>query len=295
MADMMNTREVAAYLRIKERKVYDLVKTGKIPCTRVTGKWLFPKTVIDLWVVQNLAQKGDPEIRASPPPIIAGSHDPLLDWAVRESGCGLALMFGGSLDGLRRFADGEAVACGLHVFDPASGDHNLPTLHRTLAGRPVVAMTWAWRDQGLIVAKGNPKQITGLEPLRADQPRFVDRQQEAGSRLLFGYLLSEQDLSISDLNIIAAPALSETEVGLAVAEDRADAGFGVAAVAQQLDLDFVPLARERYDLVIGRHDFFDKPWQDLLWFARSKRFSERAKQMGGYDVAETGRIVLNGA
>lgn len=295
MADMMNTREVAAYLRIKERKVYDLVKTGKIPCTRVTGKWLFPKTVIDLWVVQNLAQKGEPEVRQAPPPIIAGSHDPLLDWAVRESNCGLALMFGGSLDGLRRFADGEAVACGLHVFDPPSGDHNLPTLHRTLAGRPVVAMTWAWRDQGLIVAKGNPIAITGLAPLKAQQPRFVDRQQEAGSRLLFGHLLGEQDLSISDLNIIAAPALSETEVGLAVAEDRADAGFGVAAVAQQLDLDFVPLARERYDLVIGRDDFFDKPWQELLWFTRAKRFGERAKQMGGYDVAETGRIVLNGA
>lgn len=291
----MNTREVAAYLRIKERKVYDLVKTGKIPCTRVTGKWLFPKTVIDLWVVQNLAQKGDPEVRQAPPPIIAGSHDPLLDWAVRESNCGLALMFGGSLDGLRRFADGQAIACGLHVFDPPSGDHNLPTLYRTLAGRSVIALTWAWRDQGLIVAKGNPKAITGLPPLKSHQPRFVDRQQEAGSRLLFGHLLNEQDLSISDLNIIAAPALSETEVGLAVAEDRADAGFGVAAVAQQLDLDFVPLTRERYDLVIGRHDFFDKPWQDLLWFTRSERFSERAKQMGGYDVAETGCIVLNGA
>jgi excisionase family DNA binding protein len=126
MGDMMNTREVAAYLRIKERKVYDLVKTGKIPCTRVTGKWLFPKTVIDLWVIQNLSHKGDPAVVPAPPPIIAGSHDPLLDWAVRESGSGLALMFGGSLDGLRRFAAGDAIKSLMTVWKTS----------RFTAGRP---------------------------------------------------------------------------------------------------------------------------------------------------------------
>jgi molybdate-binding protein len=230
----------------------------------------------------------------APPPIIAGSHDPLLDWAVRESGSGLALMFGGSLDGLRRFAAGDAIACGLHVFDPASGDHNLPVLHRTLSGRALVALVWAWREQGLIVAKGNPNRLATLADLKAAQPRFVDRQAEAGSRLLFAHLLAEQGMSIGDLNMVAAPALNETDVGLTVAEDRADVGFAVAAVARQLDLDFVPLTRERYDLVIGRHDYFDEPWQKLLWFTRSARFAERAQQMGGYDVAETGRIVLNG-
>ena len=294
MGDMMNTREVAAYLRIKERKVYDLVKTGKIPCTRVTGKWLFPKSVIDLWVIQNLSQRGDPAAVQAPPPIIAGSHDPLLDWAVRESGSGLALMFGGSLDGLRRFASGDAIACGLHVFDPASGEHNLPVLRTTLAGRAIAALVWAWREQGLIVAKGNPKKITALQQLKSSQPRFVDRQAEAGSRLLFAHLLSQEQMTIGDLNIVAAPALNETDVGFAVAEDRADVGFAVAAVARQLDLDFVRLTRERYDLVIARHDFFDEPWQKLLWFARSDRFRERAQQMGGYDIAENGRIVLNG-
>jgi len=292
--EFLTTSEVADFLRIKERKVYDLVKTGKIPCTRVTGKWLFPKTVIDLWVIQNLSHKGDPPVVPAPPPIIAGSHDPLLDWAVRESGSDLALMFGGSLDGLRRFAAGDAVACGLHVFDPASGEHNLPILHRTLAGRAIVALVWAWRDQGLIVAKGNPKQLTELAHLKSAQPRFVDRQREAGSRLLFAHLLTEQGMSIGDLNIVAAPALNETDVGLAIAEDRADVGFAVAAVARQLDLDFVPLTRERYDLVISRYDYFNDPWQSLLSFARSARFAERAAQMGGYDIAETGRIVLNG-
>lgn len=294
MGDMMNTREVAAYLRIKERKVYDLVKTGKIPCTRVTGKWLFPKTVIDLWVIQNLSQRGDPPVVPSPPPIIAGSHDPLLEWAVRESGSDLALMFGGSLDGLRRFAEGDAIACGLHVFDPASGEHNLPVLHRTLAGRAIVGFVWAWREQGLIVPKGNPKKLSQLADLKTSQARFVDRQAEAGSRLLFAHLLSQEGLTVGNLNIVAAPALNETDVGLAVAEDRADVGFAVAAVARQLDLDFVPLARERYDLVIGRHDYFNAPWQELLWFARTDRFRDRARQMGGYDIADTGRIVLNG-
>ena len=96
--DFLTTKEVAAYLRIKERRVYELVRQRAIPCTRVTGKWLFPKALIDVW----LAEGVDGEAAVRPPPVIAGSQDPLLDWAVKESGCGLALLAGGSLDGLNR-------------------------------------------------------------------------------------------------------------------------------------------------------------------------------------------------
>ena len=98
--DLLTTKEVADYLRIKERRVYELVRQGAIPCTRVTGKWLFPRVQIDLWLAENAAG----EQTVAPPPVIAGSHDPLLDWAVKESGCGLALLPGGSLDGIDRFA-----------------------------------------------------------------------------------------------------------------------------------------------------------------------------------------------
>ncbi|MDH3791906.1 MAG: helix-turn-helix domain-containing protein, partial [Rhodospirillales bacterium] len=95
MHDFMTTKEVADYLRIKERRVYELVRRRAIPCTRVTGKWLFPRTLIDVWLAESAAGQGSTRIQA--PPVVAGSHDPLLDWAARESGCGLALLPGGSL------------------------------------------------------------------------------------------------------------------------------------------------------------------------------------------------------
>ena len=115
--DFLTTKEVADYLRIKERRVYDLIRQRAIPCTRVTGKWLFPRALIDLW----LAESAEGERPVRPPPVLAGSQDPLLDWAVKESGCGLASLQGGSLDGIKRFAEGEAVAAGLHLFDAETG------------------------------------------------------------------------------------------------------------------------------------------------------------------------------
>ena len=166
MSDMMNTREVAEYLRIKERKVYDLVRTKRIPCTRAAGKWLFPKTLIDLWILRNT--RLDPGLAASarPAAVIVGSHDPLLEWAARESGCELAILFGGSLDGLRRFAEGEASVCGLHVFDPETQTYNENAVRSTLDGLDVVLIEWAQREQGFVVAAGNPLRIKKLADLR---------------------------------------------------------------------------------------------------------------------------------
>src|SRR5262245_31370767 len=162
---LLTTREVADYLRIKERKVYDLVRERRIPCIRVTGKWLFPKALIELWVMQNCGGGRPAKPSIERPPVIAGSHDPLLEWAVRESECELAIMFNGSLDGLQRFAQGKAHCSGLHVFDPETGDYNRAIVVRSLAGLEVVLIAWAWREQGLIVAAGNPYRIHALPDL----------------------------------------------------------------------------------------------------------------------------------
>src|SRR5579863_3128419 len=116
MSELMTTAEVADYLRLKERKIYELVRLRRIPCSRATGKLLFPKQMIDLWVARHVEFNGPDQ--HEPPPIAAGSHDLLLEWALRESGCDLALLSGGSQDGLRRLAKGEAMVAGLHIIDP---------------------------------------------------------------------------------------------------------------------------------------------------------------------------------
>jgi excisionase family DNA binding protein len=289
--NLMTTREVADYLRIKERRVYELVRQRAIPCTRVTGKWLFPKTLIDLWLARNLeAQEALP-----PPAVIAGSQDPLLDWAVKESDCGLALLPGGSLDGLRRLAEGEAVAAGLHLLDPDSGDYNEPALRRGLGGHGLVLIEWARRQQGLVVAAGNPHGIAELADLRRGELRLVRRQAEAGSQLLFAHLLELAGIAESELAATSETARGEIDLGLAILEDRADVGLAVEAVARSLRLDFLPLADERYDLAMRRRDYFEPPLQRLLAFARSPAFAARAAAMGGYDITGLGEVRFNGA
>jgi excisionase family DNA binding protein len=293
--DFMTTREVADYLRIKERRVYELVRRQEIPCTRVTGKWLFPRALVDLW----LAEHAGGAARVPAPPVIAGSHDPLLDWAVKESGCGLALLPGGSLDGIKRFADGGALAAGMHLIDAETGAFNLPALTGSLAGPAlagagVVLLEWAWRQQGLVVAAGNPHGIATLRDLKEGRLKVVGRQAEAGSHLLLAHLLEREGLSFDDLDLLDETARGETDLGLAVLEGRAEAGLAIEAVARSLKLGFVPLLRERYDLLLYRRDYFEPPLATLFAFARSAAFGARAAQMGGYDVSGLGTTRYNG-
>jgi excisionase family DNA binding protein len=295
----MNTREVADYLRIKERKVYDLVREKRIPCTRVTGKWLFPKHLIDLWLAQgtDFPPAGGPAA-APVPAVVAGSHDPLLEWAVRESGCGLALLPGGSLDGLKRLAAGEAAVCGLHVLngegDPEGGGYNVPVVRQSCQGLDVVLVEWAWREQGLVTAPGNPLGLAGVADLAAKRARVAARQAEAGSQLLLVDLLRRAGLGLDDLDLLPEPARSETDLGLAVLEGKADAGLAVAAVAHQFRLHFVPLHRERFDLLVRRREYFEPPFQKLLAFAATPRFRARTESLTGYDAGGLGCIIYNG-
>ncbi len=298
MPELMSTKEVADYLRVKERKVYELVRDGRIPCTRVTGKYLFPKHLIDLWLAESTAFPGGAPVplpRPAAPPVAAGSHDPLLEWALRESRCGLALMAGGSLDGLRRLGAGEAQLCGLHVLDGPSGAYNLPLLRSALPGLDLVALEWAWREQSLVLAAGNPRGVAALADLAAKRLTVVERQAESGSQLLFRHLLEKAGIDHGALARLSTPALSESDLALAIAEGKAECGLAIAAVARQYGLAFLPLARERYDLAMRRRDYFEPPIQALLAFARGERFRIRAKEMGGYDIGELGTVVYNAA
>jgi len=306
----MTTREVAEYLRIKERKVYDLVRQKRIPCTRVTGKLLFPKNLIDEWVSQGtvfseqrpaaLTPAPAPAPALAPAPaIVAGSHDPLLDWCLRESGSGLAMMSGGSLDGVRRLGNAEAMLAGMHVFEPETATYNQHTVEEASLGAPggldTVLIEWAWRQQGLVLAAGNPLAIKQVSDLRDKKARVIVRQPDAGSRILFRHLLVQAGMAEEDLDILDAPARSETDLGLAIVEGKADAGLAVETVARQYRLDFLGLHRERYDLLIRRRDYFEPPVQKLLQFFATDAFRVKASEMAGYDVSGLGRVIANAA
>ena len=297
--NLMTTAEVAAYLRIKERKVYDLVATGRIPCTRVTGKLLFPKPLLDLWIESETSGGG--LLQAAPRPAVAvGSHDPLLDWALRQSDSGIATLFDGSLSGLQRFMEGEALFCGLHVPDAAADDPLGDSANAHLfsgiegAGARLVLIEWARREQGLILAPGNPKGIRSLQGLATTKAVLRPRQAEAGSRVLLDILMHRSGLAGNAVALDRTIARSETDAATAIADGEADAAFGIAAVARRFGLDFVPLAVERYDLAIARRDYFAPPFQKLLAVTRTPEFRAQADKLGGYDVSNAGAVSLNG-
>jgi excisionase family DNA binding protein len=299
MSEMMTTHEVAAYLRLKERKIYDLVRRQAIPFTRVTGKLLFQKALIDRWMAERSAGPDRPtgaDRSAAPvPPVIAGSRDPLLDWAARQSGSGLALMAGGSRDGLARFAAGEALIAGLHLLDPETGEYNVTAVRQAAGDREAVLIEWARREQGLLLPAGNPRRVDGIESLVKRGLRIARRQEGAGARELLNHLLRRIGADPDKMSYAAETASTGHDVGLAVLGGHADAGLATRAVAHQLQLAFLPLATERFDLLIRRRDYFEPPFQRLLAFTRDPSFHAHAQSLTGYDVSGLGSVCYNGS
>jgi putative molybdopterin biosynthesis protein len=290
-AELFNTQEVADYLRLKERTIYELVRTRQIPCSRVTGKLLFPRHLIDLWVTRQLDFAG-PELSRAPA-VLAGSHDPLLEWAVRMSGSELALLTGGSEDGRQRLAAGKAMVAGLHILDQASGGYNVAAVRSSRDLADLVLIEWAMREQGMVVAEGNPHGIAAPADLAKPGVRLVRRQEGAGAQTLLRHILEAANIRLERLTVMVPPAVTESEVAAAILDGKADAGIAVRAVAHHFRLDFVPLRWERFDLAVRRRDYFEPPVQKLLGFARSAEFAEKAAMLGGYDVTRTGSVSYN--
>ncbi|MFL1463690.1 substrate-binding domain-containing protein [Roseococcus sp. DSY-14] len=291
MPDVLTLAEAAAWLRLSERTLYGLARGRQVPGALVGGKWLFPRRALEHWLLAR-AEDGLPGALALPPPILAGSHDPLLDWAVRQSGCGLALRGGGSLEGLAALAAGEAMAAALHLPDPDTGGFNEGAAREALPGRAVVGITWAWREQGLMVPPGNPLGLAAVADLARPGLRVAGRQNRAGSHLLLLHLLAEAGIRLGAVGFLPEAAMAEDEVAALVAEGRADAGFGIRAAAAARGLGFVPLARERFDLVMPWRSHLGAAVQELLGFARGAAFQARAARLGGYDVAGCGQVAF---
>lgn len=291
LPEYLTTAEVAAYLRLKERKVYDLVRQGEMPCVRITGKLLFPRQTVDLWVMNHL--EGDQQSSTPIAPVLAGSHDPLLEWAARESGAGLALLCHGSIDGARRLLDGRVMLAGLHVLDPQSGTYNAPAPLGLGGMRDLVILHWAVRRQGLLLPPGNPRGIRAFADIGQRGLRVAHRQPEAGADALFRWLLQESGMDRADLTLAPHASLTEDDLALAIREGQADVGLAVEAAARRHGLEFIGLRHEKFELAIRRRSYFEPAVQQLLEFSRSDRFQARAEAMGGYDVSRLGAVAYN--
>lgn len=288
MPEYLTTRELADLLRIGERKVYDLAANGQVPCVRAVGKLLFPRAEITAWL--NGSRSG-PRVEEPPlPPIIAGSHDPLLDWALRESGSGLASFYDGSFDGLARLGNRSAQAAGLHIRE--SDGWNRTALRHAVGEAPVVLVEIARRQRGLLLAP-TARGIDSIATL--ERRKVVLRQDNAASLREFDNRLTAAGLTRDDISALPQRARTEEELAVTLHDGKAEAGFGLGALSGLYGLGFVPLYDERFDLAVWRRAWFDEPLQNLMAFLGTKICRDRAAEMGGYDLSGFGTIHHNGA
>jgi len=288
--ELFTTSEAAAYLRLKERKIYEMVAEGTIPCTKVTGRWLFPKAELDHWLATSI-QRPPGLTRAEPAPIVAGSHDPLLEWALRESGCGLATLAVGSEAGLARFLAGEAIAAGmhLHALDDLEGDANVAALKARSDVGDAVLIGFCRREQGFLVPSGNPMKIRTIEDAAERRARICMRPKGAGAQLL---LLALLERAKATLEAVQAGPMCPTgpDIAQAIRAGRADVGVATRSVANAAGLDFVPIVWESFDLLMRQRDYFRPSLQSLMRFIRSEALAARAGEMGGFDLSTAGAV-----
>jgi putative molybdopterin biosynthesis protein len=293
MADLMTTDEAAIYLRLSERKLYELVANGAVPCTKVTGKWLFPKAALDRWLAAGYA--GPPAFAQAPaPPIVGGSHDPLLEWALRESTSRLASLPEGSEAGLQRLVRGEvsAAAIHLHRLDGDDDTANIEAVAQTHGLHDAVLIAFARREQGLIVAAGNPLKVSDIADVAAKRAKLALRPQGAGAQLLLLSLAAQAGITLDALTTVKPVCPTGPDIAQAVRAGRADCGIATRSVAQAAGLGFVPLTWERFDLTMRQRDYFLPELQALAKFVRTEAFHARGRELTGYDTREAGDVRL---
>ncbi|MBX9588346.1 MAG: helix-turn-helix transcriptional regulator [Hyphomonadaceae bacterium] len=275
---------------MKERKLYELVADRQIPCTKVTGKWLFSRADLDRWLLAGMARPYG-VIPAEPPPIIGGSHDPLLQWALSECLAGLAILPEGSEAGYRRFLIGEVIAAAIHfhdVDDPET-DANLEIVRSEATLYDAVLVCFATREQGLVVPPGNPQRLTRLRDAHEKGLSLAGRPEGAGAQQLLKGLLRRDGLSIGDFGrTFVAP--TGPDIAQAIRSGHADCGIATRAVATGAGVGFVPLCTERFDLLMRQRDYFRAPLQTFLKMLADPRFTMRAQELGGLDVSAAGTV-----
>ncbi|HKK89775.1 MAG TPA: helix-turn-helix transcriptional regulator [Desulfobacteraceae bacterium] len=295
--DLLSTREVAEFLNINEKMVYSLISEKKLPATKVTGKWLFPLDLVRQWVEAGTVNYPEPVTKLPPYHglvLIAGSNDLLLDKLISIFNARFSehlAMFGftGSMGGLQALRRNHCHIASSHlVAEDDDKEYNFPYLD--MENMPAV-VNFCLREQGILVKKGNPENIKSVADLGRSTITIVNRGLGTGTRQLFEKELKKAGVCGEEISGFDTIVSKHMDVGLAVLKGEAHAGPGIRPVAAGLDLDFIPVCQERFDLLISKERFFDQGIQLFLGLLKEKIFRESAAALGGYDLSMAGEMV----
>jgi len=300
--EMMNTKEVANYLGIHEKQVYALIKTKRIPSTRVTGKWVFPRKLIEEWIESNaktgLNQARQKSRRIEGGLLASGSNDPILDMlhtSVKKSYPEFYIFSAntGSTDGLKALNMGYTDIAWSHLFDPKTGEYNIPFLPQYLPNMKPVVVNLFRRELGFVVAPKNPFQIRGFDDLTQKGIRFVNRQKGSGTRVLLDQYLKRLQISPAKINGYGKEVYTHFEVGLSILSKEADVGMATIAVSKLLGLPFIPITQESFDMILDQSTFFEKGVQAFMEVLNSQEFRNRVERLGSYDFKNSGKVLYS--
>jgi len=297
--NLLSTREVAQFLNINEKMVYTLIADKGLPATKVTGKWLFPRHLVEQWVENETINF--PKTRDPLPPyhgllIISGSNDILLDRTISlfnrlypEN----VSVFGnlGSLGGIRALRRNLCHMASSHLLQENEQEYNFGFAEDELGQLPAV-INFCRREQGIIIAKGNPREIQGVEDLGRPGLKIVNRPLGTGTRLLLDRELEKAGIEGNRIEGYDRELQRHLDVGLEVLSGRADAGPGIRAVAGLLELDFISLRWERFDFLVLKDRFFDKGIQLFVGLLHEPAFKELAEDLSGYDLNLCSKMVF---
>ncbi|MGD8292950.1 MAG: helix-turn-helix transcriptional regulator, partial [Desulfobacterales bacterium] len=291
--------EVAQFLNVNEKMVYSLVSEKGMPATKITGKWLFPKHLVEQWVEANTINYPDNGVPLPPYDgllIITGSNDPLLDRTISLFNGHYPeqlAVFGnlGSMGGLSALRNNLCHIASSHLLQEDESEYNFDFAFKELDQMPAI-VNFCRREQGILVGKGNPKKISSIADLAQAGITMVNRSLSTGTRLLLDKELKKANIKGEKIKGYTHEVSRHLDVGLEVLAGRADAGPGIRAVASLLGIDFIPLRWERFDLMISKTRFFDEGIQRFLGLLHDKQFQEMAIRMEGYDVDLGGKMVF---
>jgi excisionase family DNA binding protein len=300
MAKLMSTKEVSQFLNVNEKMVYTLVSEKGLPATKITGKWLFPQHLVEQWVEANTINFPKRDAGAAPYTgllVVAGSNDLLLDRAItlfNTMASEHLAVFGnlGSMGGLRALRRGLCHLAASHLLQEDEREYNFAYATEELGNLPAV-VNFCRREQGIIVRRGNPKKISGIVDLGKPGLRIVNRPLGTGTRLLLDRELNKAGIKGEKIEGYTREVQRHLDVGLDVLSGRADAGPGIRPVAALLNLGFIPLRWERFDLMASKERFFDEGVQRFLGLLHEPKFHHMVENgLEGYDLSMSGKMVF---
>ena len=301
MSSLMSTKDAAQYLGINEKKIYSLITEQGLPATKITGKWLFQRHLLDRWLEQNT--ENYPSVESTPDIyknllIITGSNDLLLDQLleifIKKHRLPLPVFSNlGSMGGIGALKENLCHLCSAHLLEPEGEEYNFAYVEKEF-GDSVVVVNFCKRLQAVLVAPGNPHGVSGLSDLGSGRLHIANRKQGTGTRLLLDQELERQGRSGEQIPGYETAFGRHLDVGLEVLAGRADAGLAIAAVGEMLGLDHVPILWERYDFIVRKELFFSRGIQMLMALLHDQAFLSVSEKFAGYDLSTSGQVVFRG-